>query len=241
MPRIAGSKSPPESLQSGDEEPIDLTSEVAGSDLVPVSKLKHIWDAQHIESCTIDGVDGWKCLWCCKPFKRKRSTRVLWHLLKIGGQGIATCLALIPEEHLSMYCDLYNRNVGRAHARVKAKNDNNDYVGKRHHTTVSSMTAKRAAQSIGARSLSGPTRDFNRGSPQNSLGFHVSATNTWRVTLGYLLDAAMQPSIETVVTRQIQTDINAVNYIQLLRWPSQTSSTVKLYRIVLLLLQDSSM
>jgi len=73
------------------------------------------------------------------------------------------------------------------------------------------MSEKCAAKSSGARSLSGSRRDFNRESPQHSLGWHVSVTKARRVRLDNLPDAASQPSIEKAVTRQVQTDINAVN------------------------------
>ena len=53
MPRIAGSKPPPESIHSDEEDTNDLTS-----DLAPASKLNHIWDAHHIGPHIIDGVAG---------------------------------------------------------------------------------------------------------------------------------------------------------------------------------------
>jgi len=93
MPRVSGSNTPPESVYSDEEATIDLTSDRAS-----VSKLNHIWDAYHIEDTIIDGVAGWMCKWCGKPFKKKHGTRVLWHLLKIKGQGIAVCLAIIPQD-----------------------------------------------------------------------------------------------------------------------------------------------
>ena len=131
MPRISGSKPPLESIHSDEEVTIDLTSDVAGSELVPPSNLKHIWDAHHIESYTIDGVAGWKCKWCGKPFKRKHATSVLWYLLKISGQDIAVCLAIIPQDYIAIYQELYIRNIGRAHARFRSKSDNKACVVER--------------------------------------------------------------------------------------------------------------
>ena len=176
MPRTSGSKPPPESIHSDEETTVDLTSDVAGSKLVPPSNLKHIWDAHHIESYTIGGVAGWKCKWCGKPFKRKHGTRVLWHHLKISGQGIAVCLAIIPQDYISIYQELYNRNIGRAHARFKSKSDNEACIADRQHDAVSSISAKRAVKTSGVCLLSGLRRELNRESTQSSLGFQVSVT-----------------------------------------------------------------
>ena len=199
MPRVSGSKAPPESIHSDEEATIDLTSDRAS-----VSKLNHIWDAYHIEDTIIDGVAGWMCKWCGKPFKRKHGTRVLWHLLKIKGQGIAVCLAIIPQDYITLYQELYNRNVGRAHARVQFKADNEAFVVDRQQDAVASMTAKCAAKASGcAHSSSRRT--------SNSLGFELSASKKRRVRLGFQPDKVAQSSIETAVNRLVQTDINAVN------------------------------
>ena len=59
-----------------------------------------IWNDKHVKVLD-DG--GWKCLWCKKIFKFSHATRALCHFLKLKGNHVAICKAIIPVANLEHY------------------------------------------------------------------------------------------------------------------------------------------
>ena len=96
------------SVAASNPEVIDLMGEANGLASVEVSltPLTSIWNDDYIEICIVEGNRGWKCKWCGKLFKTRHSTRALWHLLKISGNGISTCKAVIPFEPCAVQAQL---------------------------------------------------------------------------------------------------------------------------------------
>jgi hypothetical protein len=52
-----------------------------------------------------------KCLWCDKECSNV--TKLLHHVNKVKGQGVATCTATIPTNHKRRYFELYERKMGK--------------------------------------------------------------------------------------------------------------------------------
>ena len=129
-----------------DSEAIDLTAEVESIPINiagPLIKLSCIWNNTHIDFCIVDGKNGWKCKWCGMVFKTRHSTRAMWHLLKIGGNGIATCKAIIPIDWLNQYMSLYQHNLGRLVSRKQVVANTFDHVVERQKDAVEALSKKR--------------------------------------------------------------------------------------------------
>ena len=56
-----------------------------------------IWNDKYVKLLD-DG--GWKCLWCKKIFQFRHATRALCHFLKLKGNHVAICKAIIPVSNL---------------------------------------------------------------------------------------------------------------------------------------------
>ena len=188
---------------------IDLTADTQ-------SPLKRIWDDSHIVKTLVDGKECWECKWCSKVFKPRHATRVLWHLMKIPGNGIVVCNAIIPELNLKRYVDLYTSNVGRASARVDRLLTREDFVVERQQAAVAELTAKRLPVVNCAGPLPGAINVDDSHSPlvANRLGF-APARKKQRIRIGFAPETRLQPSIEAAVNRGKQTDINRSNHTQL--------------------------
>ena len=73
-------------------------------------------------------------------FKTRHSTRATWHLLKIGGNGIATCNAIIPSDHLNQYMNLYQHNLGRLITRKQVAADTINHVVERQKDAAEALS-----------------------------------------------------------------------------------------------------
>ena len=200
------------SHSSTDSDPIDLTAEdLSGTFTVASSggSLSCIWDDDHIEFCMVEGKNGWKCKWCGKLFKTRHSTRAMWHLLKIAGNGIATCKSIIPDERLNQYLRLYKHNIGRMVSRKRALVATIDHVVERQTDAVTALAAKSGRRNFNPAPHLPPPLTSGSPTPLPS----VTYSKKRRVRLGAM--PYNQPSIETSIQRHQQTDINKCNNTEL--------------------------
>jgi len=184
--------------------PIDLTTENgSGPDSLSFSggTLTCIWDDNYIEFCIVEGKKGWKCKWCGKLFKTRHSTRALWHLLKIAGNGIATCKSIIPDERLNQYLRLYTHNIGRMACRKRDLTTIIDSVVERQNDAVTALSTRKARRKVD------PSTHSATPLP---VGVYIKKRC---VRLG--ANPYNQPSIETSIQRHQQTDINKCNNTEL--------------------------
>ncbi len=65
---------------------------------------------------------GCQCGWCNKIFSTLHATRVVCHILKIKGSNIATCQAIILEEHQEHYQAMRDKSISRSSIHAKVKN-----------------------------------------------------------------------------------------------------------------------
>ena len=129
-------------------------------------------------------------------FKTRHSTRAMWHLLKIGGNGIATCKAVIPIDRLNQYMSLYQHNLGRLVSRKQVVANTIDHVVERQKDAVDALSKKRFTSVSYSTPVPLDTYQKKR-----------------RIRLG---DTPYnQPSIETAVDRHHQMDINRSNNTEL--------------------------
>ena len=78
----------------------DLTDDSTVEPNEDLTNRLMIWNDKHVKLLD-DG--GWKCLWCKKIFKFWHATRALCHLLKLKGNHVAICKAIIPVANLEHY------------------------------------------------------------------------------------------------------------------------------------------
>ena len=91
--------------------------------------LNSVWDDRYVEKVAIARDNqGWKCGWCGVTFKTQHATYIIHHLLKIHGQHITLCKAIIPTADLERYQAFQQKSLGSASARKQARDDIEDFI-----------------------------------------------------------------------------------------------------------------
>jgi len=95
----------------------------SGSSILSTPKTEEgIWsDKYGIKVACKVGKQGWQCGWCNRVFSTLHSMRVVYHILKIKGNNIATCHAMIPEEHQKHYQSIRDKSISNNSIRAKVK------------------------------------------------------------------------------------------------------------------------
>ena len=137
--------------------PIDLTQ----TKEVTLTRLKLVWHDDKVKDDKEDGKTGWRCLWCNKFSNPKHATRALCHLLKISGQGIAICKAIIPPLRLERYRALRDLGIASAECKKRGLEEVHDHVASRQLLAVAQLTVKRSKTSTGGAAASSNSLGFN--------------------------------------------------------------------------------
>ena len=126
---------------------IDLTddevSQLGSSTLSTPKAEEGIWSDKYVTKVAWkNGKQGWQCGWCNKVFSTLHATRVVCHFLKLKGSNIATCQAIIPEEHQEHYQKIREKSVGNSRIHAKVKDDIDEFIdGRQELATDLFMTA----------------------------------------------------------------------------------------------------
>ena len=100
----------------------DEVSQLGSSTLSTPKTEDSIWSDKYVTKVACkNGKQGWQCGWCNKVFSTLHATRVVCHILKIKGGNIATCRAIIPEEHQERYRKIRDTSMSNNSIRAKVK------------------------------------------------------------------------------------------------------------------------
>ena len=72
--------------------------------------------------------DGWKCLRCKKIFKFRNATRALCHFLKLKGNHVAICKAIIPVANLENYHSMRKEGTDLTAANKRAHEGQQEFI-----------------------------------------------------------------------------------------------------------------
>ena len=84
-----------------------------------------IWNDKYVKLLD-DG--GWKCLWCKKIFKFRHATRALCHFLKLKGNHVAICKAIIPVANLEHYHSMRKEGTDLTSANRRAHEGQQEFI-----------------------------------------------------------------------------------------------------------------
>ena len=91
--------------------------------------MRSIWEDKH---CNKSGNGKiFECGWCGLEARPAHAKRAKAHVAKIPGQGIQICPALIPDNYLQRYRDLWDRDIARKQASVNSKKRKEQLVDER--------------------------------------------------------------------------------------------------------------
>ena len=92
-----------------------------------------IWADQHVELLPSG---GWRCLWCHKEFKNRHVTRALCHFLKLKGNHISICRAIIPYADLDRYRALRKLYHNHVSAIKRTREGIEDFIDRRQESAT---------------------------------------------------------------------------------------------------------
>ena len=157
----------------------------------------------------------WKCLHCNKIMNGHHHTRLLYHVLKIAGNNMAGCTAVIPDKYRRRYQAIYDKSKKRKDA-IRAANDEVQELVIAHHDSVHSMMEEEA----GKRRPKKRRKKSGQSTEENILNYTTKTPRT-----GVILqpkkppppsEATDQPSIESSMECSMsQTDVRTFNDTQL--------------------------
>merc|ERR1712087_236975 len=101
-----------------------------------------IWDDERCNK-SVNG-DIFECGWCGLEARPAHTKRAKAHVAKIPGQGIKICPAIIPDNYLQRYRDLWDRDNARKQASVNSKKRKEQLVEERQLKSTSSLITKRS-------------------------------------------------------------------------------------------------
>ena len=84
-----------------------------------------IWNDKYVK--LLDD-DGWKCLWCKKIFMFWHATRALCHFLKLKGNHVAICKAIITVANLEHYHSMRKEGTDLTSANRRAHEGQQEFI-----------------------------------------------------------------------------------------------------------------
>ena len=152
--------------------------------------LISVWECKYVTK----SVGCWTCGWCGLTARPNHSQRALAHLLKIKGNKIRLCSAIIPEENLAAYRQLFSSSADGVARRKNVKTAQEVIMTDHHNATLEKvLVGKRMSQA----SISSFVSSEKKPTQSKRHGSSVHMHN--------------QPSITAAIQRSEQQDLRVCN------------------------------